>query len=205
MMRILPASIPSNLPDEELLAAFVPYPVVKELVGEYGPVPKLLLNSCPDELARIRGIGPVKAKQLQYICELAKRLYQASVNLPPVIRGPQDVADRMADMRHLTHEEFRVILLNTKNGIIAEKIISIGTINAAIVSPLSVFHRAVKAMAVSMILVHNHPSGDASPSQEDIQLTKKLAEAGIVMDIAVLDHVIIGNGNHVSLKERGVL
>lgn len=195
----------TNASDEEILAALIPQSTVKELVAEYGTVRKVLMNAYPEELERIKGIGPVKAKQLQYVCELAKRLYQATVEQPQFIRSPKDVADRLADMQHLAQEEFRVVYLNTKNGIIAERMISKGTINATVVAPREVFHRAVKLMAASVILVHNHPSGDPVPSNEDIELTKKMVEAGKVMNIAVLDHVIIGQGRYVSLKEKGVM
>lgn len=140
------------------------------------------------------------------ICELGRRLYQACADLPPVIRSPKDVVERMADMRHLGQEEFRSVFLSTKNGIIAERVITKGTVNASLVSPREVFHRAVKLMAASVILVHNHPSGDPTPSAEDIEVTRKLVEAGKVMDIAILDHVIIGQGGrYISLKEKGVL
>lgn len=191
--------------DEELLSVLLPRSTVKELVSEYGTVRRVLMNAYPEELEKLKGIGPVKAKQLQYVCELAKRLYQASVEQPLFIRSPKDVADRMADMQHIAQEEIRTVFLNTKNGIIAERTITKGTINASLVAPREVFHRAVKLMAASIILVHNHPSGDPSPSQEDIELTRKMAEAGKVMDIAVLDHVIIGQGRYVSLKEKGVI
>lgn len=191
--------------DEDLLAALLPASTVNELVAEYGTVRKVLMNAYPEELERLKGIGPVKAKQLQYVCELAKRLYQATVEQSHFIRSPQDVADRMADMQHMNQEEFRAVYLNTKNGIIAERTISKGTINATVVTPREVFHRAVKLMAASVILVHNHPSGDPVPSNEDVELTKKMVEAGKVMDIAVLDHVIVGQGRYVSLKEKGVM
>lgn len=191
--------------DEELLAALLPQSTVKELVAEYGTVRQVLMNSYPEELERLKGIGPIKAKQLQYVCELAKRLYQATADFPSFIRTPKDVSDRMADMQYLMQEEFRVIFLNTKNGIIAERTISKGTLNATVVSPREVFHRAVKVMAATIILVHNHPSGDPMPSQDDMELTKKMVEAGKIMDIAVIDHVIVGQGKYVSLKEKGVL
>ena len=196
---------PANATDEELLTTLLPYSTVKELVAEYGTVRQVLMNSYPDELERLKGIGPIKARQLQYVCELAKRLYQSTAEFPSCIRSPKDVFDRMPDMQHLMQEEFRVIFLNTKNGIIAERTISKGTLNATVVSPREVFHRAIKLMAASIVLVHNHPSGDPAPSQEDMELTKKMVEAGRVMDIAVIDHVIVGQGKYVSLKEKGAL
>lgn len=193
----------ANATDEELLATFLPHSTVKELVAEYGTVRQVLINSYPDELERLKGIGPIKARQLQYVCELAKRLYQSTMEFPLCIRSPKDVFDRMPDMQHLMQEEFRVIFLNTKNGIIAERTISKGTLNATVVSPREVFHRAVKLMCC--LHFGSQPSGDPTPSNEDIALTKKLAEAGKVMDIAVLDHVIVGKGRYVSFKEKGLL
>ncbi len=195
----------SKMADQELLEIFLPKRTVCELVAEYGSVQDALLNTCAEELTRVRGIGPVKARQLQYVCELAKRLYKVQANLPPAIRSPQDMFDRMADMQCLPVEQFRVVYLNTKNGIIAEETISQGTLNAAVVGPREVFRRAVRLMAAAVILTHNHPSGDPAPSNEDIALTKKLADAGKVMDIAVLDHVIVGKGQYVSFKEKGLL
>ena len=195
----------SKMADQELLEIFLPKRTVCELVAEYGSVQDALLNTCAEELTRFRSIGPVKARQLQYVCELAKRLYKVQAKLPPAIRSPQDMFDRMADMQCLPVEQFRVAYLNTKNGIIAEEIISQGTINAAVVGPREVFRRAVRLNAAAVILAHNHPSGEPSPSSEDIALTKKLAEAGKVMDIAVLDHIIVGKGQYVSFKEKGLL
>lgn len=100
--------------DEELLSALIPSTTVKELVAEYGTVRRVLANAFPEELEKLKGIGPVKAKQLQYVCELAKRLYQATTEYPAFIRSPKDVFDRMAEMQHLNQEEFRVVFLNTK-------------------------------------------------------------------------------------------
>lgn len=195
----------SNVADEALLEAVLPKPAVRELMAEYGSVQQALLQTYPQELEQIRGIGPVKARQLQYLCELAKRIYRVSAKLPPIIRGPQDVFERVIDMQHLPVEQFRVLYLNTKNGVIAEETVSQGTINAALVGPRELFHRAVRLMAAIVILVHNHPSGDPAPSREDIALTKDLAAAGNILGIAVADHLIIGKGQYVSFKEKGLL
>ena len=195
----------SNVADEALLEAVLPKPAVRELMSEYGSVQQALLQTYPQELEQIRGIGPVKARQLQYLCELAKRIYRADSKLPPVIRGPQDVFERVVDMQHLPVEQFRVLYLNTKNGVIAEETVSQGTLNAALVGPRELFRRAVRLMAAIVILVHNHPSGDPSPSREDIVLTKDLAAAGDILGIAVADHLIIGKGRYVSFKEKGLI
>jgi len=195
----------TNATDQELLSAFIPTYAVKELVSEYGTVQKGLLNACPNELVQLSGIGPVKAKQLQYICELAKRIYKANSELPPVIRTPKDAFDRLLAMQHLSQEQIRVLYLTTKNGVMAEETVVQGTINTAVVGPREVFRRAVRIMAASIIVVHNHPSGDPTPSSEDITLTKKLVEAGKILEIPLLDHVIIGQGKYVSLKEQGII
>lgn len=205
MVMNLSQPLLSKVADHELLEVFLPIRTVYELITEYGSVQDALLNTCPEELTRVRGIGPVKARQLQYVCELAKRLYKVQANLPPTIRSPKDMFSRLADMQCLPVEQFRVAYLNTKNGIIAEETIAQGTLNAAVVGPREVFRRAVRLMAAAVILAHNHPSGDPDPSSEDIALTKKLAEAGKVMDIAVLDHVIVGKGRYTSFKEKGLL
>jgi DNA repair protein RadC len=195
----------SEIADEELLSAFVPIATVRELISQYGTVQDILLHTYPEELIRVSGIGPVKARQLQYVCELAKRLYRINANLPPAILTPKDVFERMLDMQHLPVEQFRALYLNTKNGILAERIISQGTINATVVEPREIFHMAVRLRAAAIILVHNHPSGDPMPSGEDMEFTKKMVEAGKVMNIGIIDHCIIGKGRYVSLKEKGVL
>lgn len=195
----------SRMPDEELLTAFLPVVLVKELVAEYGTVQKILLSAYPGEFQLLSGIGPVKAKQLQCICELAKRLYRATAELPLIIRTPKDVFYRLQDMQHLTQEQIRVLYLTTKNGIIAEEIVVQGTLHTAVVGPREVFCRAIRLMAASIIIIHNHPSGDPTPSQEDIVLTRKMVEAGKIIEISVLDHVIIGQGRYVSLKEKGII
>jgi len=189
----------------ELLSAFIPASTVRELSSEYGSLRQVLLNSHPEELQRLSGIGVMKAKQLQYLCELGKRLYQGKNEIPMIIRSPKDISERMADMRNLAVEEFRVVLLNTKNHVLAERVISKGIVNSAVVAPREVFYRAVKMLAVSIILVHNHPSGDCEPSSEDVDLTRKLVEAGKIMSIPVLDHVIIGGNHYCSLKEKGLI
>ena len=193
----------SSTSDEDLLAAILPTSIVKELVSEYGSVSRLMMNLYPDELKLLKGVGPVKARQLQYICELAKRLYKSAPCFPHAIRSPEDVYSRMADMQYMMQEEFRVIYLNTKNAVICERTVSKGTINTTVVTPREVFCSAVRLMAASVILVHNHPSGDPEPSKEDIELTKAMTEAGKIISIPVLDHCIIGTGRYVSFKEQG--
>ncbi|WP_246105484.1 RadC family protein [Sporomusa termitida] len=195
----------SGMADEELLAAILEKSVVQELMAQYGSVQQLLWQASKQELEAIKGIGTAKARKIQCLAEIAKRIYRVNNELPPVIKTPGDAFKRMEDMQFLAVEQFRVIYLNTKNGIIAEEVVAQGTINSTIVGGRELFRKAVRLLAASIILVHNHPSGDARPSQEDIDITRRLVEAGKLLDITILDHVIIGKGKFESLKERGVL
>lgn len=195
----------SGMADEELLATILEKSVVQELMAQYGSVQQLFWQASEQELEAIKGIGAAKARKIQCLAEIAKRVYRVNNALPPVIKTPSDAFKRMEDMQFLAVEQFRVIYLNTKNGIIAEEIIAQGTINSTIIGGREIFRKAVSLLAASMILIHNHPSGDAMPSQEDIAITRKLVEAGKLLDIAILDHVIIGKGKFESLKEREIL
>ena len=158
------------------------------------------------QLQEISGIGPAKACQIMAAFELGKRVAMFAGNTKPVIRQPTDIFEYFRDeMSLLPKEVFRVVVLDTKNRIVKEKIISEGTLNASIVHPRDVFRFAVVHSAAAVILLHNHPSGDPTPSRDDIQITKRLIEAGRLMDISVLDHIVIGDGNFISMKEMGVL
>lgn len=158
------------------------------------------------ELAALKGMGPAKAAQVKAAVELGRRLAQAGQAARTVIRSPLDVAALfMEEMRYLDREHFRVLLLNTKNQVLAQEKVSVGSINSSIVHPREVFKRAIKESAAALILVHNHPSGDPAPSREDLEVTKRLMEAGKILGIAVLDHVIIGDGRYLSLREKGLL
>jgi len=160
-----------------------------------------------EQLRSISGIGKVKAIQIKAVMELSKRIASTFGNNGKVIiRSSSDVSKLlMEDMRHLKKEVFKVLLLNIKNHLIKQMNISIGSLNASIVHPREVFSEAVKTGCSSIIFVHNHPSGDPEPSMEDIDTTKKLASAGEILGIKVLDHIIIGNGIYVSLKEKGII
>jgi len=157
-----------------------------------------------EQLCERRGIGTAKALQLLAALELGRRMARTELEASPIIRSPEDVSTLvMEDLRYLQQEHFVVLFLNTKNRVVGRETLSVGSLNAAIVHPREVFRAAVKRSAASVICVHNHPSGDPTPSPEDLQLTNRLTEAGHIIGIEVLDHVIIGDRRYVSLKERG--
>jgi DNA repair protein RadC len=165
-----------------------------------------LADMSTQQLTAIKGIGAAKALQLQAGIELGRRLAKSTFEERVVIRSPQDVAHLlMEDMRYLQKEHFIVLFLNTKNHVIAQETLSMGSLNASIVHPREVFRAAIKRSSASIICAHNHPSGDPSPSPEDIELTRRLAEAGKLIGIDVLDHVVFGDRSYISLKEKGYL
>lgn len=165
-----------------------------------------LMKKGKHELSQIAGIGEKRAKSLIALCELSKRMFYTKDNAtPPVISSPADAANLlMSEMMFLEKEHLRVILLNTRNQVLGVPTIYIGSVNAAVIRVAEIMQPAIRANAVAMIVCHNHPTGDPSPSPEDITTTRMIAKAGKLMDIAVLDHVIIGNNSFVSLKERGL-
>ena len=162
------------------------------LISEYG-LDKLFECSLT-ELQEVKGIGPSKAMQLLSMAELGKR-YALSKQPIKRITQAKDVFDLFHErLKNEKQEHFYVILLSTKNHIIGEHLVSKGVLDAAILEPREVFRPAIKAAASRIILVHNHPSGDPTPSDEDVDVTRKLIDAGKMINIAVLDHVIVGNG-----------
>ncbi|WP_158322127.1 RadC family protein [Lederbergia ruris] len=159
-----------------------------------------------EELTSIKGIGQAKAVQLVAAIELGRRISNLTYDDRYVIRSPEDGANYvMNDMRFLTQEHFVALYLNTKNQVIHRQTIFIGSLNASIVHPREVFKEAFRRAAASIICLHNHPSGDPSPSREDIEVTRRLAECGKMLGIEILDHLIIGDKKYVSMKEKGYM
>lgn len=157
-----------------------------------------------EELSKIPGIKGGKAAQIAACFELSRRLENYQSEPKYKINGPEDVYRRLYPyMRENKRESFVELCLDTKNQIIRETTISIGSLNANIVHPREVFKEALTYSAAHIIVAHNHPSGDPAPSREDIEITKKLVDTGNIMGITVLDHVIIGDGRHFSMKEAG--
>ena len=167
---------------------------------------KLLSEATIEELLSIRGIGQAKGVTLLAALEVGKRIHQYKPEERYVIRSPEDGADYvMEEMRSLNQEHLVALFLNTKNQVIHQQTIFIGSLNTSIVHPREIFREAVKRSAASVVCAHNHPSGDPSPSQEDIHVTRRLVEAGKIMGIELLDHLVIGNNRFISLKEKGYL
>ena len=157
------------------------------------------------DLMKVKGIGRVKAIQIKAVLELGKRLISNNNSKKSIIKTPQDVSDLlMEDMRLLKKEYVKSLLLTTKNQLIKIVDIAIGSLNSSIVHPREVFSEAVKCGCASLILIHNHPSGDPSPSSEDISITKRISDAGKILGIELLDHIIIGNKVFISLKEKNI-
>ncbi|CRF28951.1 DNA repair protein RadC [Mycobacterium tuberculosis] len=159
-----------------------------------------------EQFTEIKGIGAAKALQIQAGIELGRRLARSAMNETVTIRSPQDVASLlMEDMRYLQKEHFVCLFLNTKNHVIGQETLSMGSLNASIVHPREVFRAAIKRSSASIVCAHNHPSGDPTPSPEDVQITKRLVQAGDIVGIDVLDHIVIGDQRFASLKELGLM
>lgn len=158
------------------------------------------------ELMKIPGIGEVKAVQLLCIAEIAKRIsnMQAKVNLS--FQNPDSVAAYyMERMRHRETEQLILILLDAKNRMIYDEVISVGILNATLISTREIFIKAFKEEAAYIMILHNHPSGDPTPSRQDQQITNKIKEVSILVDIPLIDHIIIGDNRYISFKQKGLL
>lgn len=159
-----------------------------------------------EQLMKIRGIGKVKAIQLSCISELSKRLSKAAAGESFSFSSPDSIAEYyMEDMRHESQEVIKLIMVNSKGRLIGETNISRGTVNASVITPREIFIEALQRQAVCIILMHNHPSGDPAPSEEDLILTRRIKSAGLLIGIALLDHIIIGDNHYISLKEEKLL
>ena len=157
------------------------------------------------EICAVPGIGPAKAAEIKAAIELGRR-YQKPSLAGASFCSSQDVAAYYRPrLKDLKKEVFRCALLDTKNKIIREEVVSIGSLSASIVHPRDTFKAAIRESAAAVIFIHNHPSGDIKPSQEDILLTRRLVQAGEVIGIQVLDHIIIGDGDHFSFRDNGMM
>ena len=159
-----------------------------------------------EELCSLKGVGNVKAIQVQCIGELSRRISKSIAAEGIAMNQPDTIARYyMEDMRHLTQEHLLALFLDGKTRLIRDKMLFKGTVNGAMLSPREVLIEALRSNAVYLVLLHNHPSGDPQPSREDIGVTKRVSEAGKIVGIQLIDHIIIGDNQYISLKERGVL
>ena len=158
------------------------------------------------ELMEIEGIGEVKAIKLKCLTELSIRMAKERFDNRPIFQKPQDIASYYLETcRHLEVEKVFLLCLDNQLRLIKECELSKGTINMSLMSPREIFIEALKSNAVHILLIHNHPSGDPEPSRADIQISKKIMDAGKIMDIQLLDHIIIGDHSYVSLKEQKLI
>jgi len=204
---------PEALSDSELLAiilrvgaaGYSAVGLAQKMLADLNGLRGIATASLGD-FERIHGIGTAKSAQIMAMVELGKRLAASVAESRPVIRDPADAADLlMPALRDLTQEQFTGLFLNTKGEVLKTERITVGTLDSSLISPRDLFRKALGWGSASVIVAHNHPSGDPTPSQEDITVTKRLVQAGEYVGISVLDHLIIGDGRWVSLKERGLM
>jgi DNA repair protein RadC len=178
--------------------------LAENLLAEFGGISGLRRASVQDLVARHQGLGPAKAAQLKAALELGHRL--ALVEQEPLhIGGAEDVAGLlMLHMSELDQEQMRLVLLNTRNDVIGWPVVFTGGLRTAIVRVADVFKEPIREAASAIILAHNHPSGDPTPSPEDVRLTVEVVKAGKLLDIDVIDHLVIGRGRWVSLRSKGL-
>ncbi len=200
---------PEKLSEKELLALLIRTGAkgrdVMSVAGELAEKLRVCKENAPDikELANFYGIGLAKACEIAACFEIGKRYLKGKKN--SIYLKPADVFAELKEWRGLKKEHFIVLYLDTKNQEIKKHIVSIGTLNFSVVHPREVFEEAVKNLAAGIIVSHNHPSGCVNPSQEDIKLTKRLAEAGRILGIELLDHVIVSNEGYFSFKENSLI
>ncbi len=204
---------PKSLSNQELIALLLRtgtksesvIQLAERLISHFDGL-RLLQDASIEEMTSIKGIGEAKAIQLSAAVEVGRRINNLCYADRYVIRSPEDCANYcMDDMRFLSQEHFVCLYLNTKNQVLHKQTVFIGSLNASIVHPREVFKEAFRRSAASIICIHNHPSGDPTPSREDIEVTKRLVECGKIIGIDILDHLIIGEKKYISLKEKGYL
>jgi DNA repair protein RadC len=157
------------------------------------------------ELTEVKGVGPAKAVEIKSALEIGRRLLTTAPEEKPRITSPADAANLlMSEMSFLDKEHLRLILMDTRNNVLGTPTIYIGSLNTSIIRIGELFRAAIKENAAAFIVAHNHPSGDPSPSPEDVAVTRQIVQAGTLLSIEVLDHIVIGHNRFVSLKERGL-
>lgn len=202
----------SSLSTEELMAIIIrtgsrnhtAVSLSHEILAYFGGL-SALVDSTPEELQTMKGIGMAKAAQILAAIEFSQRLASA-VESRPFLKTPQDIARVLVPrLSYLKQEVFEIVLLDSKGRIITMSRIFMGNLNTTIVHPREVFRPAIKSSADSIILTHNHPSGDPMPSVEDVNITRRLIDVGDLLGVRVIDHIIIGDGTFISLKSKGFI
>lgn len=197
----------ANLHKEELLAIILrtgikgksSLCVANDILKRYGD--KKLLDVPYQELKNIRGVGPTKAVQIIAAIEIGRRLFKEKAEKEIFINSPEDVLKEVDHIRENKKENFICLYLDARNKLIYKETVSIGTLNANLVHPREVFEPAVRNLAAQIIVVHNHPSGDSEPSEDDLEITKQLTKAGKILGIEVADHIIVTKNNYFSFKD----
>jgi DNA repair protein RadC len=163
-----------------------------------------LHQTAVEDILAVKGMGPARAAQLLAAAEIGRRIWPDADPIP-LVRGPETIFELTADIRRSNREHFVGFYLNSRNQVLRREIISIGSLNASIVHPREVFIPALAVSAASLILAHNHPSGDPSPSEEDLAITRRIAESGRLLGVELLDHVVVAREAYTSFKERRLL
>ncbi|MFW6035515.1 MAG: RadC family protein [Halothermotrichaceae bacterium] len=179
--------------------------LAQDILNHFGGLKSLNYLSI-NELTKIKGIGQAKAVQIKSVVEMAKRLALLDRENKNIIKSPDEIASLlMPELRYLTQEIFKIVLLDVKNQVINMPTISKGGLSSSIVHPREVFKEAIRHSAAAIILIHNHPSGVPDPSSDDINITKRLIKSSQIIGIDILDHIIIGDGIYISMKEKGII
>lgn len=177
--------------------------LAQDILSKYGD--KKLIDVSFKELRNMHGVGPTKAAQVMASIELGKRLYKEKVEKEVFINSPEDVLKEVEHIRENKKENFIVLYLDARNRLVYKETVSIGTLNANLIHPREVFEPAVRNLAAQIIVVHNHPSGDPEPSENDLVITKKITEAGRILGIEIMDHIVVAKNSYFSFKKKGKL
>ena len=196
--ELLAIILRSGVPGENVLR------LAERLLSTFRDLPGLARASIA-ELTKVKGVGPAKAVEIKAALEIGRRLLTTAPEEKPRITSPADAANLvMSEMSFLDKEHLRLILMDTRNRVLGTPTIYIGSLNTSVIRIGELFRTAIKENAAAFIVAHNHPSGDPSPSPEDVSVTRKIVQAGELLNVDVLDHIVIGHNRFVSLKERGL-
>ena len=199
----------SNNNDTELLSIILGTKpeIIKEAVAEYNSVPNFINNYSVEDILKIKGLGKGTITKLEALWELYNRFsINKKLEKNYIISKPEDIYDLVKDdMKYFEQEHFRILMLNTKNIVINIKDIFIGASDSSVIETRKVFKEALKYNAKNITICHNHPSGDPDPSKEDVNISLRIKEAGKIIGIDLLDHIIIGDNRFVSLKYKGII